>query len=140
MFHAKSQLRNHVSNMHLDNEKLFRCDICDKDFRFARKLKSHFFAVHDRKKFKCQVCSKTFTMIANLKKHDLEVHAKLKPYECDKCCSTFKRKQHLESHIQIIHNQQHYIHEVFNCDICEKHFSHQRSLVVHAKSAHGIGS
>lgn len=56
-------------------------------------------------------------------------------FKCDQCDSTFKRKDTLNVHIQVVHDG----HKKYKCDLCEKAFvtpsvlkSHKKVMKVYA--------
>ena len=49
-------------------EKLFKCDKCDKNFGKNCNLKTHIKSVHGEKIFKCNICPSSFTKKKQLEK------------------------------------------------------------------------
>ena len=53
-----------------DNEKPFKCEICQKKFGYKSTLDNHQRIVHDKNKlFKCEICQKKFGLKSNMSKH-----------------------------------------------------------------------
>ena len=87
-----------------NSQKIYKCDCCDKVFSRKQDQKRHVSAVHDGKKsFQCHICLLKTSFQNNLKKHIREVHKKdEKKFKCEKCPSTFGRKEHLQNHISCV--------------------------------------
>ena len=60
-----------------------------------------------------------------------KVTVKIYPHNCDQCGAVFKRKSHLNSHVQGIH-----VGEKFACNLCIKEFKTKSNLTRHIKSSH----
>jgi KRAB domain-containing zinc finger protein len=55
--------------MHHTEERLYKCDTCEKTFFDASSLQKHMFTHLQKKPFVCNVCGKDFAQKGNLKKH-----------------------------------------------------------------------
>merc|ERR1711874_263509 len=64
-FPSSESLKCHQKNVH--EEKMYKCEECDKRFVSLSKLKSHY-ASH-RKPFQCDICFKAFTTRDYAEKH-----------------------------------------------------------------------
>ena len=61
-----------------------KCDLCDKNFKSSKNLKSHIMCVHHKiKNHKCDLCDKTYSKKSDLKKHKQVVHEEINNYKCD---------------------------------------------------------
>lgn len=84
------------------------------------------------------VCSET-TAITNTKQPPLKrfpvLTAGERTFKCDQCDATFKRKDTLNVHIQVVHDG----HKKYKCDLCEKAFVTPSVLKSHKKVS-GKGS
>ena len=64
-------------------------------------------------------CSRTFILISTGER----------TFKCDQCDATFKRKDTLNVHIQVVHDG----HKKYKCDLCEKAFVTPSVLKSHKK-------
>ena len=54
-------MKEHISEIHEEGKKLFKCDICDQSFSQKGNLSKHTASVHDsNKSFKCDICDQIF--------------------------------------------------------------------------------
>ena len=95
------------------------------------------------KKKACDVCNKLMgTSI--LWRHMQEVHkytnidpkkvfVPLRPFKCDQCSFSTKRKHDLQRHIMKQHAE---VEPSYECKICQKLFSYESSMKRHLKSSH----
>ncbi|XP_052132840.1 zinc finger protein 436-like, partial [Frankliniella occidentalis] len=60
---------------------------------------------------KCDVCGKTLSGSNSLKRH-LMVHSGERPYPCNVCPKTFRRKHHLDAHVVSLHSGK----KTYQCD------------------------
>lgn len=74
----------------------------------------------------CHICGKFFKH--HLEKH-LLTHSEKKPFQCDICNKTFKRKNHMKTHTKLIHENT----TMHQCDICNKKLRSKDALVFHLK-------
>ncbi|XP_062705307.1 zinc finger protein 626-like [Aedes albopictus] len=71
---------------------------------------------------KCDSCSKSFDTYKQLSKHTRQAHKKKPSFQC--CAKTFQARHVMLRHI--------YTHlKPFKCDICDKAFPYQQTLVQH---------
>ncbi|CAF94670.1 unnamed protein product, partial [Tetraodon nigroviridis] len=68
----------------------------------------------------------------SLQRH-LLIHNSERTFKCDQCDSTFKRKDTLNVHIQVVHDG----HKKYKCDLCEKAFVTPSVLKSHKKTHTG---
>jgi len=92
-FFLTEQLRAH-SVVH--EEKTFPCNVCGKMFPSKSRLTQHA-VVHGDRKFVCDLCGKEFPHSAELKVHSL-VHSDERPFKCNLCDYSCKRKADLKRH------------------------------------------
>lgn len=99
--------------IHSSIETKVKCDICDKFFHSAIRLKKHKKIVHpepDKPKIRCEKCDKEFVHAHYLRRHNNSVHVEVDEteyqHECDQCGKKFKIRKYLNNHLQR-HEQQH---------------------------------
>ena len=108
-----------VTLLALHEKQTFKCNSCEKAFRYKSNIYSHMKTVHEmQKNHKCE-CGREFTNSNNLKNHKKLVHEKQsKIYKCNSCETSFKLKNYLKEHIKNVHEKV----KNFKCDICDKSF------------------
>ncbi|XP_070578839.1 uncharacterized protein [Ptychodera flava] len=81
--------------------------------------------------YDCHVCQKIFITPSGLKKHSV-IHSDLRPFPCQLCDKSFKRSDHLSSHMVAIHNQ---IKFMYGCSVdgCQKEFREEKSCRAHIR-------
>jgi len=96
-------LVRHVHRYH-DSIKRVVCQICHKDFRSQKSLKTHYKIEHDTYS-KCRFCSKHFKTISDLEKHCLEIHENEKAFKCSKhpCNYETSNAKTLAKHLMSVH-------------------------------------
>ena len=117
------------------NEKPFRCEICNKAYRYREGLRYHLKTHSNDNKYFCQQCDKGFSKPSLLREHLLEVHetstATNKAYPCTECKLCFSRPERLRRHQERDHGKS--IKWKFTCDYCLKGFAGRRSYETHIK-------
>ena len=79
-------------------DKYHKCEICEKVFSQAYRLRTHISTVHlGTKPFKCEVCSRAFARKSYLIQHG-QVHAEVKRYQCDLCKTAYARLADYKKH------------------------------------------
>ncbi|XP_076438244.1 uncharacterized protein LOC143277343 [Babylonia areolata] len=77
----------------------------------------------------CQLCGKRFATPFKCRRHVLS-HSRERPYHCDQCPMSFKRKQNLKTH-KLRHGERRHA-----CDICGRRFFTAFETVGHKRKAH----
>ena len=74
----------------IQEEKLFKCSICENEFAKIEELAKHISSVHEEKKpqnesmeklFKCSICEDEFAKIEELAQHISSVHEEKNPID-----------------------------------------------------------
>lgn len=125
-FKDLSLLERHL-RLHLEG-KLFNCTLCSKVFNYKGLLKRHMVVHTKIKPYECMQCNKKFTQSNDLKIH-MRLHTGVKPFKCEYCSLCFNQKQQLKNH-----RRKHTGERPFACDKCEKRFSRRDHLKAHMKT------
>ena len=127
-FHKKIELKRHNEYYH-DKSATFQCDICNKRFILASKLRSHLETEHSAggTTTKCNLCGKFIS--SNLTAHIKLVHESVKPFSCDKCNLYFPFKSGLIKHEKAVHEKL----KEHICGQCGKQFSRKAHLEYHKR-------
>lgn len=160
-FKCKQTFRFHMRNIcyteqQVDPEKpddvkhCFRCNECDKAFKYKSTLDSHkqthnplycevcmklvrdseALAMHKESHtpFQCNRCEENFPVFKSLHKHYIDVHNPAEPYICTHCQTTFASLKRF-----IRHEWKHTGYQPFQCSHCSKRFRSYSDLVEHHK-------
>ncbi|KAJ8928655.1 hypothetical protein NQ314_018749 [Rhamnusium bicolor] len=103
------------------------CDICDKYFETASKLRQHI-KYHGEKKFECDTCGEKFLYNYLAEKHKRRVHLNELPIKCDLCDKRFANNYHLQQHEKVVH-----LGVRHPCYTCNKVFTTVKYLKEHVK-------
>ena len=80
LIHYQTPSKNRRQNLKKENEetihkeKMYMCDICNKNSKTTSDLNRHIESVHGGRKFKCDICSSNFIQKGHLKMHTETVH------------------------------------------------------------------
>ncbi|XP_060883989.1 zinc finger protein 624-like [Labrus mixtus] len=160
-FKCKQTFRFHLRNIcyseqQVDPEKpedekhCFRCDECDKAFKYKSTLDSHkqthnplycevcmklvrdseALAMHKESHtpFQCNRCEENFPVFKSLHKHYIDAHNPTEPFTCTHCQTTFTSLKRF-----IRHEWKHTGYQPFQCAHCTKRFRSYSDLVEHQK-------
>ncbi|XP_028156444.1 zinc finger protein 605-like [Ostrinia furnacalis] len=95
--------KRHLAMAHDCKSAQLTCDLCGVVFTRNNKLVMHKKRVHFKEKnVACDVCGGFFFDADSLKKHQIS-HSQDKPFQCDICPKSFKRKSGLAMHISQCH-------------------------------------
>ena len=114
MIEQHETLQVHYPDMETNLQELpYKCEQCNKSFRYQRNLKAHVSSVHDADdSYVCGLCHCEIRSKQNLKRHLEEQHEVFDlenpiqsresvKFVCDLCDKGFKRKEHLASHMKV---------------------------------------
>ena len=136
---TSKRFKNHYKNLHpgkpIITEGLTKlnCTNCDEFFLTGWELDRHLNLDHEIQT-KLNFCKKCKTSYTKEHKHCIKDNVypcQTKKYlcnECGKCCTS---KQHLQRHIEVIHEEVKHA-----CDQCDKSYSTKRLLASHKQSVH----
>lgn len=160
-FKCKQTFRFHMRNICYNEQQVdpdrpedvkhcFRCDECDKAFRYKSTLDSHkqthnplycevcMKLVRDTEAlemhreshtpFQCNQCEANFPVFKALHKHYIDVHNPTEPFTCTHCQTTFGSLKRF-----IRHEWKHTGYQPFQCTTCTKRFRSYSDLVEHHK-------
>ncbi|XP_032429418.1 zinc finger protein 184-like [Xiphophorus hellerii] len=133
-----------------DVKHCFRCDECDKAFKYKSTLESHkqthnplycevcmklvrdseALAMHKESHtpFQCNRCEEHFPVFKALHKHYIDAHNPTEPFTCPYCDTTFASLKRF-----IRHEWKHTGYQPFQCTHCAKRFRSYSDLVEHQK-------
>ncbi|XP_075949209.1 uncharacterized protein LOC142951511 [Anarhichas minor] len=160
-FKCKQTFRFHLRNICYNEQQVdpeqpedvkhcFRCDECDKAFKYKSTLESHkqthnplycevcmklvrdpeALAMHKESHtpFQCNRCEENFPVFKALHKHYIDSHNPVEPFTCTHCLTTFASLKRF-----IRHEWKHTGYQPFQCPHCTKRFRSYSDLVEHQK-------
>ncbi|XP_062516062.1 uncharacterized protein LOC134191464 isoform X2 [Corticium candelabrum] len=122
-FRDAMRLRRHTIVHTADRP--YPCRLCDRKFRSINNLQQHVLLHSGEKRYSCHYCGKRFAQHPGLSGH-LRTHRKKFP--CDKCDKGFHKRQALEKHIR-----SHDLSRKYRCPFCDLRYDSQRKLMEHVK-------
>lgn len=132
-FLTKSSLKDHIFMRHDTVNKLFKCDICNSAFKYARALRKHSIIHSGIKPFTCDDCGKSFRAKPTIVQH-MKIHMNCPlSYACTVCNKKFRSNTNLRCHMR-----QHTGAQPFSCDICLRDFTDLSNRNKHMRRKHGI--
>ncbi|GAB0088020.1 hypothetical protein DMENIID0001_023950 [Sergentomyia squamirostris] len=114
-----------------EKDNNFKCDICDKQFRYKSSLKNHSVCHTGLKPFECDICFKRFTRKGEIIVHK-RLHYDLRPYTCQDCNMSFRKSSNLIRH-RVIHTGE----ANYQCHVCLRRFKWPTALKCHMNSHTG---
>ena len=94
--HAKEVELNHDLK---PAEELYKCDICENDFKSRRYLQEHMITHTGEKPHKCNICEMKFSCNSNFRSH-MRTHTGEKPHKCNICEKKFVWKSDVSKHMR----------------------------------------
>ena len=135
---TKGGLERHIKILHY-GVLMYKCDSCEKSFKYSQDLKLHTNIIHKGLKFPCDQCSRVFDLSHSLYKHRKFKHLKILKFECDICEKRFTEGDKLKKHMVAKHSNQTYqqnLQKAFQCQLCRKGFASKDSLKRHIAILH----
>ncbi len=128
-------------------EPQFPCDRCDRKFWSQPDLDCHMSTHTGLKLYKCDQCPKRYAWPASLRKHQEDAHIHRRHYECEACGKKFKSQDGLRGHLRNTCGKAKPRTKrtkrsadpdtgQFQCELCPKLFSQERSLIFHMIKRH----
>ena len=103
---------------YVQDQPLFRCDICDYSCDTSSQLKSHRKSEHSvtksEKSYECDQCDYKGVAAKHLKRHKLQQHSDI-TVTCDICTADFKNSDALKKHKKMRHSEE----KPYKCDLCD---------------------
>ena len=79
----ETNLTKHIGAIHEEN-KPFKCDMCDYSCSQKKSMNIHVASVHKVKKpFKCDICGYSCSQKGNMNNHVAAIHERMKQFKCD---------------------------------------------------------
>lgn len=132
----KADLRTHVTNMHTSDTPLI-CKRCGQELPDRYQYKLHIKSHDGEKCYRCSLCSYASVSQRHLDSHML-IHTDSKPFNCDQCPQTFRQRQLLRRHKNLVHNEDYKPPEprqkMHSCPTCLRVFTHKGNLMRHMET------
>lgn len=107
----------------------FVCWICGIDMQKSLQFEEHMVDQHSvEKPYRCDDCGVTFKRKAHLDRHR-RIHLPIRPYQCSVCGKGFTRNEHVRRH-SFTHSGE----KPYQCPTCNKTFSRREHLTKHLLS------
>lgn len=122
MFASSSLLKSHNSTFHKvtppNKEKKFECDQCGKKYSSNHLLNLHKKSHLNLKEYACKFdeCSFRTNSPYDLNNHMKRMHSTLRPFPCNLCMKSFKRRCELKTHTDTVHTD---LKTYVKCPMCE---------------------
>ena len=109
------------------HEQSWRCNICEKEFKYKNNLKRHKSQIHEGqyKLHECEHCKATFTSLRRLGSHHRKSHPDMyEKYSCTLCDATFFHRNSIYLHMRTFHCEKQKADEIqsYKCDKCHKKY------------------
>ena len=118
-----------------EDQKVKKCDKCDKNFKIATDFDEHLGSLHKYdKQFKCKECDTIWVSHLSLELHYIEKHEKFM-FCCDICGYIAEQAGIVRRHIRNTHEGK----KDHVCHICGKSFTKLWKVASHMALDHGIG-
>jgi len=110
----------------------YTCEKCSVEFEKESDIEKHKRTDCSKQHY-CETCNKIFSSSQTLTNH-MKLHTKELEFRCDICGKYYVSRSVLGNHLKT-HDSSHKIPR-FNCNHCEKKFTHPSNLKRHIRTAH----
>ncbi|XP_011197031.1 zinc finger protein 888 [Zeugodacus cucurbitae] len=119
-----------------NEDKLWRCELCEKAFVTRTHLIEHKVTHTRQGKFLCTRCGKSTRSKWELRTHLYAIHGEGEaPLKCNYCEEKFTQHVQKRAHLERYHPME-LAKRIVPCSKCEKHFSTETNLQRHIKQQH----
>ncbi|KAH8333347.1 hypothetical protein KR067_006452 [Drosophila pandora] len=129
----KADLRIHIQHMHTATKPL-KCRRCGQELPDRYQYKLHVKSHEGEKCYRCDFCPYASVTKRHLDSH-LLIHMDEKPFQCDQCPQSFRQRQLLRRHVNLMHNDNYQPptprEKVHQCPSCPRIFTHKGNLIRH---------
>ncbi|XP_033725300.1 zinc finger protein 58-like [Pecten maximus] len=116
------------------NERTFKCNICGMECKTKMQYMNHMRRGKHKKvilNHSCQKCGEAFMFKKDLARHK-KLHIEVKPFECQKCFSTFWSISGYRGHLKR-HEKEESKRKDYRCHLCTAVFHSPESLLEHSR-------
>lgn len=99
-------LSTHVTQTHMNDQRLFNCSRCMRRFIQETEKQSHELGCKSCR-FECYLCKKYVTKNKTNMQTHMRIHSGAKPFGCMICNQHFGRKYHVKRHLNSVHGRKH---------------------------------
>ncbi|KAL3196882.1 hypothetical protein MRX96_014972 [Rhipicephalus microplus] len=100
-FASEAGLKKHKEVAMIDGKH--KCPECEKCFKYASLLRSHYVRHSGEKPFECRVCRQKFARKPDLNTHEAGKHSDRRPFRCRQCGADYKYAKALSTHVRKKH-------------------------------------
>ncbi|XP_016955831.1 transcriptional repressor CTCF [Drosophila biarmipes] len=130
----KADLRIHINHMHTPGELPITCRRCGQQLADRYQYKLHVKSHDGEKCYRCKLCSYASVTQRHLASHML-IHLDEKPFVCQQCPQSFRQRQLLRRHVNLMHNEKYQPPvpraKQHQCPTCPRAFTHKGNLMRH---------
>ncbi|XP_037045438.1 zinc finger protein 391-like isoform X2 [Bradysia coprophila] len=126
-FYSPMNRKSHILNVHCIDPQ-FKCDICEKAYTKAEKLKIHR-TIHFPPTIPCKICGKLLRSRSSVYKHQKSHTERM--FHCDDCGKRFQNAYTLR-----VHRRVHTMEKPFICCKCGEAFAYNCLLKAHTERKH----
>ncbi|XP_071955167.1 uncharacterized protein [Antedon mediterranea] len=130
-FASQSSAKYHASRMHTPQCELLKCDKCDYETRFEKRLEIH--RARHESDFFCNVCKKSYVSNQKLERHfQSPLHKNfVNPLICEHCGYSSKKKDNF-----LVHMRKHTGEKPYKCNHCPYASADGSTLKKHVMAKH----